>query len=329
MCFGRSNLSLTFGIVGLSLTLAFPVQSAPVPSELRYVALGTNAGPTPNPKRSQPAGVVRAGDAVILVDAGDGVTGQLARRGIAISQVQAVAISHLHFDHTGGLFGFLALRRQTQVSAPLTIYGPPGIKATVEGLLQAMHPGNELLTHLRSDNRPLGEQITVVEMTEGHTAVIGAVKLTATENSHFIDVPANSRGERPVSLSYRFNASGGSLVYTGDTGPSEAVAQLCRGASMLVSEVMDPHAMTQMIKKERPDLPDQVIKAAEDHFVREHLSPQEVGLLASRCGARALVLVHSSLNADEIPQARAAMRRNFKGRIFFAEDLQEFIVPAP
>lgn len=304
---------------------SFAGADTPVPQRtLIYAALGTNAGPTPNPGRSQPAGVVRYGDTVLLVDAGDGVAEQLAKAGISLDRVQGIAISHLHFDHIGGLFGLLALRRQNQFVKPLTIYGPPGIKATVRGVMDAMAPGTLLLHHLQGSAAVPGSEINVVEMEDKATAKLGPLTLTARENSHFVELPADTNGRHPVSLAYRIDAPHGSITYTGDTGPSANVEALCRGTDMLVSEIMDPVTMMARVRRARPDMTDKMLIAAEDHFRKEHLSPDEVGLLADRCGARSVVLVHSSLLDDEISTAHTSIARHFKGRIDFAADLDSF-----
>jgi ribonuclease BN (tRNA processing enzyme) len=70
---------------------------------LRWVTLGTAGGPVPTVDRSEPANLLIAGDHSILVDAGDGTVGQLARAGRTIGEVDAVFLSHLHLDHSGGL----------------------------------------------------------------------------------------------------------------------------------------------------------------------------------------------------------------------------------
>ena len=101
---------------------AAPVQ----PGAMTFTTLGTNSGPIPNPERSEPANLLRFGDQVVLVDVGDGAPEQLVKAGVPLKAVTAVVISHLHFDHTGGLFAFLGLRYQAGIQGPLTIYGPPG-----------------------------------------------------------------------------------------------------------------------------------------------------------------------------------------------------------
>jgi ribonuclease BN (tRNA processing enzyme) len=62
------------------------------------------------------------------------------------------------------------------------------------------------------------------------------IQLTATENTHYVLMPADSR-QQMKSYSYRIETPHGSIVFTGDTGPSEA--RLAKGADLLVTEVED------------------------------------------------------------------------------------------
>jgi hypothetical protein len=63
------------------------------------------------------------------------------------------------------------------------------------------------------------------------------VKVTAVENNHFrfpLGSPAHGKYK---SYAYRFNAADRSVVFTGDTGPSNAITELATSADLLISEV--------------------------------------------------------------------------------------------
>jgi ribonuclease BN (tRNA processing enzyme) len=306
-------------ILGASSASAAP----PAPPALTFTTLGTNSGPIPRPDRSEPANLVRYGDQLILADAGDGVAEQLAKTGLPIDRISTILISHLHFDHTGGLFGLLALRFQTSGTAPLTIYGPPGVRETVAQLFAAMKPGTLAISTMRQVRGGPDAGVTVVEIEGGKSFAVGDIRIEAAENSHYATLTAPP-ADRPISLSYRFDAPGRAILYTGDTGPSDQVAQLCKGVDLLVSEVMDPALAIARIKINRPGAPPALYDLVEDHFRREHLSPTEVGKLAAACGAKTVVLTHDALEREELPGARKAVAAQFKGKIVFAEDLQTF-----
>lgn len=295
-------------------------QAPAAPSGLTFTTLGTNSGPISNPQRGESANLVRYGDDLILVDAGDGAVEQLARAGVHVGDLKAVFISHLHFDHTGGLFALVSLRFQAGYAQPLTIYGPPGTKATVERLLAAMEPGTAAVRTMR----PKGAGgpdfgLTVVEVGDGTVLTVGAIKVNAVANSHYDTLPKDAR---PVSLSYRFEAPGRAILYTGDTGPSDAVLGLCKGADLLVSEIMDPKLAIRHIRERRPDIPIFALPVVESHFRKEHLSPDEVGKLAAGCGARALVLTHIALQPEELAGAKATIASHYAGPVTFADDLK-------
>lgn len=305
----------------LAAGLALPAAAAEAP-KLTFTTLGTNSGPIPNPQRSEAASLVRYGGQAILVDSGDGAADQLAKAGLAIGDLQAVFISHLHFDHTGGLFGLLSLRYQAGYMTPLTLYGPPGLKETVDHLVAAIGPGTKAVATMRAQGFGGPDAgLTVVELASGSKTTLGAVTVRAAENSHYDTLAAEGR---PLSLAYRFDASGRSILFTGDTGPSAAVAGLCQSSDLLVSEIMDPKAAIEGIRRRRPDVPAFALPVIEAHFRQEHMAPEEVGKLAKACGAKALVLTHIALLDPEIPGAARQIAAEYTGPITFAKDLDVF-----
>jgi hypothetical protein len=56
-----------------------------------------------------------------------------------------------------------------------------------------------------------------------------------------------------VSLSFRFDASDRSFVYSGDTGPSDALVELARVAALLISEMIDDELLLAAMR--RPGAP--------------------------------------------------------------------------
>src|SRR3546814_6539728 len=74
----------------------------------------------------------------------------------------------------------------------------------------------------------------------------GSVKVFAAENTHYQTFNAG----RDKSFSYRFETPGRVIVFSGDTGPSEALTELARGADILVSEVIDTEDAVRMRSEE-------------------------------------------------------------------------------
>jgi ribonuclease BN (tRNA processing enzyme) len=305
------------------IVLALLVPAAALAAPPQWVTLGTNSGPLVLAGRAQPANLLLADGQAILVDAGDGASEQLMRFGVGLGQVRAVFLSHLHFDHTGGLFAFFGRRFQTRNLEPVTIYGPPGTQRTVDGLIAAMQPmADKADTFAFLTRQQPADNITVVELVDQVTVRLGAIKVTAAVNSHY--VLSDDEGEHNHSLSLRFDVPGRTIVYTGDTGPSSKVEKLAQGADLLVAEIMDPEESIERLAQTRSDLNPVAKLAVKRHFTRQHLSPEEVGLMAQRAGARALLLTHNALAPTSLEAARARIARSYTGTITFAEDLKAY-----
>lgn len=318
-------------LAALALACGTPARAASASARASFTTLGTNAGPIPKSARAEPANLLRAAGQNVLIDVGDGASWQLAKAGVPLGDIQTVIISHLHFDHTGGLFAFLSQRYQSINTGALTIYGPIGIKALVGGLVGAIaasfpRPANSR----QSMNGGPRDNITVVEICGGAHFSIGDVAVSSATNTHFSIAPESPDYSRIVSLSFRFDIPGGvgapnrSIAYTGDTGPSAAVEQLAKGTDLLVSEIMDPEAALAQLRHDRPGIPGPIMDYIGEHFRREHMSPTEAGLMASRAGVRSLVLTHNAIAPSGIAAAQKAITANFKGQTRFAHDLETF-----
>ena len=79
---------------------------------------------------------------VMLVDCGATSLVALKAQGLDPGAVDAVAVTHLHGDHFGGL-PFLILDGQfSRRSAPLQVAGPPGIRTRLAEVMEALFPGS-------------------------------------------------------------------------------------------------------------------------------------------------------------------------------------------
>jgi ribonuclease BN (tRNA processing enzyme) len=298
-------------------------QSAGTPSE--WITLGTMGGAIPSPNRSQPADLLVSGDQAILIDAGDGAAEQLAKAGVALARIHTIFISHLHFDHMGGLFAVLGLRFQISSPGTVTIYGPPGTKRMVDGLIAAMQPFAEVGAGIPGQIPRQPEQgIAVVEITGGQSVMVGSVKVTATTNTHYSFPVGSPEAARFQSLSLRFDLPDRSIVYTGDTGPSTNVERLARGADLLVSEVVDIDAAVASMKLVNPTLPPAALAMFRQHLTEQHLTPDQVAALAHDAGVKKVVLVHNDLSADGARAAEAVIARTYSGPVVAAHDLDRF-----
>jgi ribonuclease BN (tRNA processing enzyme) len=293
-----------------------------------FITLGTQGGPLPSAERSQPANVLVRGDDAYLVDAGDGTVQRLTGAGIRLNRVRAVFLSHLHWDHVAGLQAVLGLRYQTNAPGVLAVYGPPGTQRLVDGLVASMQPGSEAGYGIPGARRtPPEDTVRVVELRDGGRVELPGIVVTAAENSHYSFAPGSPEAERSKSLSLRFDVAGRSIVYTGDTGPSANVERLAAGADLLVSEMIDLAATIENVARNSPNMPAPQREAMVRHLAGHHLSPVQVGELASRAGVGRLVITHivpGVMTGEQEAGYRQAIARSYRGPVEFADDLDRF-----
>lgn len=293
-----------------------------------FVTLGTQGGPLANAVRSQPANALVLENGVYLVDIGDGAAGRLAAAGIPLQRLKGVFISHLHFDHTGGLAAVLGLRFQLNAPGVLTVYGPPGTEEMVAGLVASMQPSAEAGYGVPDEQKPdPAAMVSVVEIRDGANIALEGLTVTAAENTHYSFPEGSELDRRFNSLSFRFDLAERSIVYTGDTGPSDNVENLAKDADLLVSEMIDLEQTIAAVKRANPNMPAKALTDMSRHLSEHHLTPREVGRLAQRANVKNLVVTHLATGAagaiDTAPYA-AEIGSIFNGAVTIADDLDRF-----
>lgn len=318
---------LRAGLCILSACIAMPVTAQEQqPGAATWITLGTGGGPLLRVERSGPANALVVGGDVTIFDAGEGVIRGIAKAGLRLGQVRTVVISHLHPDHMSGLAALISLRWQVAATSPLTIVGPQGTPELVAGIIAAMKPVEETaLAGERAAASPAAWVKTQLLACSGETVPIGAGNLTAVRNSHFIQ---SDRTESPAatSCSFRIDAGGRSIVYTGDTGPSAAVVSLAKGADLLVSEAIDLDAAMSIVTQQAPNLSPAQRADVQWHLEAHHLTPEQVGEIAREADVKEVVLTHLVPGADGENASVYASRVQaaFTGRVRVASDGDRF-----
>lgn len=295
--------------------------------------LGTAGGPIHRRLRSQPASLLSVDGEHYLVDAGDGVARQLTLAGIAIPGVKQVFLTHLHADHVTGLAPLFVFAWTSAKAHPMTVYGPPGTKHLVETALTYIETPVNI--H-RLQYPPVAMPIDLFTGSEpavsegGRPSLIyedDIVSVYAVENSHYTTMPevSQSYGE-DRSYSYRFDTSDRSVVFSGDTGPSDSLMQLAIGADVLVIEVIDLERQFEVVRK-MSGLPDDQLTVVMDHMAREHIAPDQIGLLAAKASVGRVILTHVVPGLDSERDMTAyinGVRQHYHGPVHVGFDLACF-----
>jgi len=292
----------------------------------RLITLGTSAGPPPRAHRAQSSNLLIVNGALYVVDAGDGVARRLAKAGINVREIGTVFITHHHDDHTAGLGTLLSVAWDQNRTQPINVYGPPRTVELVKAAVQYFTISAEIRI---ADG---GRTVPIAQVFFGHDVGTGVVyhdanvKVTAVENSHF-DFHEGPAAGKHKSYSYRFETSDRVIVFTGDTGPSDAVTELAKGADLLVSETSSCQGrMQEMINDGRWQA---MTPAEQAGIMRQatqgHMTLDVIGKMATRANVKTVVLSHLTHkpDGDYTPWAEE-VKKHFSGQVLIANDLMEF-----
>jgi ribonuclease Z len=268
--------------------------------DLDLVFLGT-AGSAPTARRSPSALLVRRGGERLLFDCGEGTQRQLLRSTVGLIDLREIFLTHFHADHYLGLPGMLKTFALRDRDVPLTVYGPPGLHDLFAALARIFgRLTYELeLVELRAGDKldRDGYKLLVFPVSHGVPAVGYAIAEEDrpgrfdVETADALGVPNGpergmlQRGESITLADGRTLTPdavlgparpGRTVIYPGDTAPSDVVRALAEGADVLVHEASFGE--------------DEIERAAET----EHTTARQAAELARDAGVRLLALTHIS-----------------------------------
>ena len=177
-----------------------------------------SASPYPRPGEPCSGYLVRSESATVWLDAGPGTLAALQGH-VALTEVDAVWISHLHADHLADLLPacYALLFADLRPAKPLPLLGPPGIGERLSAFLSNTGPA------------PIERAFTVHELHDGHFAEVNGLALATTAVEH--GFPA---------FGVRVTDGDRVLAYSGDTGPCAALDRLAGGADLFLCEADGP-----------------------------------------------------------------------------------------
>jgi ribonuclease Z len=300
-------------VVAVSLTMltAWVAAEQPPPtraaSATRVVLLGTG-NPGIDPERSGPATAVVVNDTPYLVDFGPGVVrrakaAELGRgiKALEPTNLRVAFVTHLHSDHTAGYPDLIFTPWTVGRRVPLEVYGPRGLSAMTEHLLEAYRVDIETRTNPDGNQRgfPDGHKVNPHEISAGVVYKDANVTVTAFATKHAME-----------SYGYRFDTPDRSIVISGDTNPTQATIDACRGCHVLIHEVLTPAWLAT-----RPE-------TFQRFAAKYHTTTTQLADLAREARPRLLILYHySSVSPEEL---QSDMLARYSGHFVIGRDLDVY-----
>jgi ribonuclease BN (tRNA processing enzyme) len=242
----------------------------------------------PSLQRGSCSVLMQIGGAHLLFDSGPGTMRRLLEAGTTIFDLNYLCYSHFHPDHSAELVPLIFATKYPDDSrrqSPLRILGGRGLADFFAGLKAVYGSWIELAPGLL-------ELLEFDNTTRDKKKFSGfAIETAPVEHN-------------PESVAYRITiADGCSVVYSGDTDFSENLIELATDTDLLICESAMPDSLQ----------------------VKGHLTPSRAGDIATRAGARKLVLTHFYPDCENVDITREC-RKTYSGPLLLAEDLMQIAV---
>ena len=338
----RGKMLMATLVLGMTF-FSVPAASQPPSAALRandteLLMLGTAAGPPLRKARSEPATLLVVDGRPYLIDCGIGTIRRLVEAGIPSETIGTIFLTHLHPDHDLGLVDVMAndyfRLGLASDSRKIHVYGPQQTGELVDTAFHfisipfSVFAAEQLGSLHGGPNQALADPFVVHEINgEGVVYRDDKIQIMAAENSHYVLMPAEYRA-RFKSYSYRVQTPHGVVVFTGDTGPSDAVAKLAMGADVLVAEVEGSsdtlRAFIDQMAVQNHWPPARKLQFAA-HMEKEHLTADSLGELASKAHVKSVLFYHyDPENKAEQEALIAGVKKYFHGPVLAPMDLDRF-----
>jgi ribonuclease BN (tRNA processing enzyme) len=294
-----------FALVGLCVNGGALAFAAP---RTEVVVLGSGT-PIPDPDRAGPAVAVVVEGTAYLFDAGAGVVRRAAaaarggNRALDPERLGRVFLTHLHSDHTLGLADLLLTPWIQGRQAPLEVYGPPGTTRLLNGILDGN--SEDVAERLASAGGPSrdGWRAVVHEVEDGTVYEDERVRVRAFAVPH-------SRWKH--AFGYRVQTRDRTIVLSGDTRKSDAIARECNGCDVLLHEVYSDRGFTTIPRERQP------------YHAQAHTSASQLAAIAAAAKPRLLVLYHQLFFGTSEKELLAEVQKGYRGRVVSAHDLDRY-----
>lgn len=292
-------------------TFLIMIFSACAQAETKVLILGTGT-PTPVADRSGPGVAVIVNGEAYVFDAGGGMVkkAQQANLTMHLTELDPQAIkylflTHLHSDHIHDVSELAAARWWSRPQR-LAIYGPQGIAHYTDLINQA--------AKIEADIRAAGTPEQLITDREGYLATATEIAAGLVFQNDDIKVEAFTvpHGEIRPAFGYRVTTADKMIIISGDTSYSEELAQMAKGADILIHEVMSGDALSTQSE------------FWQLYHGASHTTATDVGRVANIAQPKLVVLYHILFFTASAEEIVAEVNRTYKGKVVLANDLDMF-----
>ena len=249
------------------------------------------AGPAaPNPGGANSGYLVRYNKTAVVMDCGPGTAGRIPQH-VAVNQLDAIAISHLHPDHYFDLVAaYYMLKFGEPRASRLPLYVPPGARDFLDRLGRIITGRQAFLEDI----------FDVQQYSADRLWQLGELEFTFHPVQHYI-----------MSHAMRVRApDGNTLVFSSDVAPGPHLVEVAKEADLFLCE----SALLDASQDEA------------DPKKRGHMSAFEAGEAAREAAAKRLLITHYRSSEKDDAHHLAAAAKSFGGPIELAREGETYVI---
>jgi len=277
-------------------------------TDTKLVLLGTGS-PFADPTKSGPSLAIVVNNTSYIVDAGPGVVRRAAQAkelgfpALDAAQLKTVFITHLHSDHTIGLADIMLTPAVLDRNAPISIYGPVGIKKMTADLMRAYKEDIAIRINGLEKGDAIAYQVNTNEIKEGQIYKDSNLTVIAFKVKH---------GQWENAFGFVFQTKDKKIVVSGDCTYSENLIKYAKDCDILVHEVYSDAGLKKRTQR------------WQDYHSTFHTSTYQLADIANQVNPKILVLNHQLTFGTTLQSLLDEVKSKYKGVVVNGSDLDVF-----
>lgn len=277
-------------------------------TDTKLVLLGTGS-PFADPAKSGPSLAIVVNNTSYIVDAGPGLVRRAAQAkelgfpSLDAAQLKTLFITHLHSDHTIGLADIILTPAVLDRNAPITIYGPTGIKKMTADLMRAYKEDIAIRINGLEKGDAIAYQVNTNEIKEGEIYKDSNLTVTAFKVKH---------GQWENAFGFVFQTKDKKIVVSGDCTYSENLIKYAKDCDILVHEVYSDAGLKKRTQR------------WQDYHSTFHTSTFQLADIANQVKPKLLVLNHQLTFGTTLQSLLDEVQSKYKGVVVNGADLDVF-----
>lgn len=277
-------------------------------STTQLVLLGTGT-PFADPNKSGPSLAIIVNNRSYIVDCGPGIVRRASQAknlgfpSLEAAQLKTLFITHLHSDHTIGLADIILTPAVLDRNAPISIYGPVGIKKMTENTMAAYKEDIDMRINGLEKGDAIAYKVNAREIEEGEIYKDSNVTVTAFNVQH---------GQWKNAFGFLFQTKDKKIVISGDCTYSENLIKYAKDCDILVHEVYSDAGLKKRTQRWK------------DYHSSFHTSTYQVADIANKVKPKLLVLNHQLTFGTSLQSLLDEVKSKYSGAVVNGADLDVY-----